>query len=450
MPDVRERVLASRCKVVVLDDDPTGTQTVYGLPVLTDWSVAALQAELASELTAFYILTNSRSVPLAQAEALNEEIGLNLVKAARANGVQRDFVVVSRSDSTLRGHFPGEVGALAHALNTPFDAWLIIPAFIEGGRFTIDDVHYVAEADWLVPAGQTEFARDVVFGYHTSNLREWIEEKTAGHVRAEQVASISLDEIRQGGPNRVAEHLMTLTGGRMCIVNIASAQDMQVFASGLLQAEATGRHFLYRTAASFVQVRAGLTPRSLLRVEELNLSGGMGGLIVVGSHVPMTVRQVAQLRAARNPICLEADVRRMLDEGVRVNEIRQIAQSADEALQRGDDVLICTSHEVVTGRNPEESLAIAQHISRSLIEIVRVIPSRPRYILAKGGITSSDIATEALGVKRAMVLGQILPGVPVWELGAESRYPGLTYIVFPGNVGGPNAIADIVAQLSRE
>src|SRR5581483_3762191 len=229
-----------------------------------------------------------------------------------------------------------------------------------------------------------------------------------------------------------------------------SAQDMQVFASGLLQAEATGRHFLYRTAASFVQVRAGLTPRSLLRVEELNLSGGMGGLIVVGSHVPMTVRQVAQLRAARNPICLEADVRRMLDEGVRVNEIRQIAQSADEALQRGDDVLICTSHEVVTGRNPEESLAIAQHISRSLIEIVRVIPSRPRYILAKGGITSSDIATEALGVKRAMVLGQILPGVPVWELGAESRYPGLTYIVFPGNVGGPNAIADIVAQLSRE
>ena len=73
----------------------------------------------------------------------------------------------------------------------------------------------------------------------------------------------------------------------------------------------------------------------------------------------------------------------------------------------------------------------------------------PRYILAKGGITSSDIATRALNVKKAMVLGQILPGVPVWKLGAESRFPNLAYIVFPGNVGDDRALIAVVRQLKE-
>ena len=38
---------------------------------------------------------------------------------------------------------------------------------------------------------------------------------------------------------------------------------MEVFVRGLLAAEAAGKRFLYRTAASFVQVRAGIEPRSL-------------------------------------------------------------------------------------------------------------------------------------------------------------------------------------------
>src|SRR5919201_1517515 len=98
-------------KGVVLDDDPTGTQTVHGIPVLTEWSVEALSAELANDMPACFLLTNSRSLPLAAAQSLNATIGHNLQEAARR--VARPFVVVSRSDSTLRGHFPGEVEALA-------------------------------------------------------------------------------------------------------------------------------------------------------------------------------------------------------------------------------------------------------------------------------------------------------------------------------------------------
>jgi uncharacterized protein YgbK (DUF1537 family) len=79
---------------------------------------------------------------------------------------------------------------------------------------------------------------------------------------------------------------------------------------------------------------------------------------------------------------------------------------------------------------------------------VESITTRPRYILAKGGITSSDVATLGLHVKRAMVLGQTLPGVPVWHLGTESRFPGLVYIVFPGNVGDENSLVEIYQSLS--
>lgn len=152
LPEIQRQVKASRRKVVVLDDDPTGTQTIHGIPVLTEWSVDALRAELSNDLPAFYLLTNSRSLPLAEAEAMNAKIGRNLVEAGRQAG--REFAVVSRSDSTLRGHFPGEVSALSVALEGDFDAWLIIPFFLEGGRYTINDIHYVAEGKWLVPAGE--------------------------------------------------------------------------------------------------------------------------------------------------------------------------------------------------------------------------------------------------------------------------------------------------------
>jgi uncharacterized protein YgbK (DUF1537 family) len=81
------------------------------------------------------------------------------------------------------------------------------------------------------------------------------------------------------------------------------------------------------------------------------------------------------------------------------------------------------------------------------VAIVRQLERRPRYLLAKGGITSSDIATRGLGIRRALVLGQILPGVPVWQSGPESRFPGMPYIVFPGNVGGVEALAEVCKQL---
>lgn len=443
---IQRQVLSSGRKIVVLDDDPTGTQTVHGIPVLTEWSKEALQKELVEDHTAFYILTNSRSVPLAEAREINNQIGTNLRKASRHTG--RKFVVVSRSDSTLRGHFPGEVETLSRALGQKFDAWLIIPFFLEGGRYTINDVHYVAEGEWLIPAGETEFARDVAFGYHASNLRDWVKEKAQGRIARQDVASISIDDIRKGGPERVTSLLRALYNGSVCVINAASYRDLEVFTQGLLAAEASGKGFLYRTAASFVRVRAGLFPRPLLDRSELNMPSKGSGLIIVGSHVPKTSKQLEEILAHPEIIDIEIKAQALVDDTRRRDEIKRVVELAERALPGDSDLVIYTSRKLITVDDPEENLSIGNRISQGLVTVIKEISTKPQYIIVKGGITSSDIATQGLNVKRALVLGQILPGVPVWRLGPESRHPGIPYIVFPGNVGGPEALAEVVRILT--
>lgn len=443
-PMIRARVDARATKLVVLDDDPTGTQTVHDVPVLTAWSVELLCQELADPGPVCYILTNSRSLPAAEAVTLSGTIGHNLTTAVRQTG--RAVSVVSRSDSTLRGHFPHEVDALARALGGDFDACLLVPFFQEGGRYTAADVHYVAEGDRLIPAGQTPFAADAAFGYRSSNLRDRVAEKTAGRVHAEKVASISLEDLRRGGPDCVAERLTALPKGSYCVVNAVSYRDLEVFVTGLLDAEAAGKRFIYRTASSFIQVRAGQMLHPLLTCTDLGLPATGGGLIIVGSYVPRTTAQVAALLAT-GIRRVEVNVEALLDPGTREVEIGCAAGEANAALAASDDVLVYTSRRLVTADVPSASLVIGQQVSDGLIAILHKVALRPRYLIAKGGITSSDLAARGLGVRRAWVRGQILPGVPVWATGPESRYPDLTYIVFPGNVGAENALAEIVNAL---
>jgi uncharacterized protein YgbK (DUF1537 family) len=447
LPAIQERVKASGRKVVVLDDDPTGTQTVHGIPVLTTWSVEALKAELDSDFPAFYILTNSRSLTSSAAQALSRKIGANLKKAAQQAGVK--IAVVSRSDSTLRGHFPHEVRALVEALGTGDSPYLIIPFFSEGGRYTIDDVHYVAEGDQLIPAAQTSYAQDAAFGYRHSNLRRWVEEKTQGRIPLYRITSISLDDIRRGGPGRVTEMLSKLAPDSACVVNAASYRDLEVFVMGLLEAESFGHQFLYRTAASFVRVRAGIAPRDLLTRDELGTSGRHGGLFVVGSYVPKTTAQVTALLEQTAVASVQISVDCLLDDGRQAQEIERVTEAVNRILKGGGDAVIFTSRGLVKGPDAQSSLNIGRRVSNSLIKIVRGIAYQPHYLVAKGGITSSDVATKGLRVRRAMVMGQVLSGVPVWKLGEETRYPGMAYIVFPGNVGEADALVKILKRLAR-
>ncbi len=446
--EIRRRLEDSGTAVVVVDDDPTGTQTVHDVPVLTDWAEATLRGELNRGEPAFYILTNSRALDGPLAAQLALELGQNLAAAAAAVG--RRVEVISRSDSTLRGHYPAETDALAAGLGIRPDGLLVAPYFREGGRFTIGDVHYVQEGERLTPAARTEFARDHTFGYTRSNLREWIEEKTKGRWKSDEVAGIGLETIRIGGPVAVQRLLEPLRDGRPVVVNAVSDRDLEVVVMGLMGAEEMGKRYLCRTAASFAKVRAGISDSGLLKPERLLVrqDQGGGGLAVVGSYVPRTTRQLEALMALPDWHALEVAIEPLLDPRERDGEIARVREAMNTRLARGENVVVCTSRGLVSGGAPAGSLGIGQSVSAALVEIVASLPSPPRFLIAKGGITSSDLATRALGVRRARVMGQIAPGVPVWELGAESRFPGLAYVVFPGNVGTDDTLAEIARSLS--
>jgi uncharacterized protein YgbK (DUF1537 family) len=455
--EIRRRVVESGRRVVVLDDDPTGVQSVHGVPVLTTWAVDDLRWALEQTSPTFFVLTNSRSLPEEEAVALNREIARNLSEAAGEAGV--DFDVVSRSDSTLRGHYPAETDALAETLEEGGrgpDGLIICPAFFEAGRITVDDVHWVRQNGELFPAGQTEFAADHSFGYRSSDLKAWVEEKTGGRRKASEVLSVSLADLREGGPERVLELLEEVSGGRPVVLNAASHADFEVFVLGLLAAEEEGRRFLYRTGPSFLRARGGITEPKVLGPEDLYRKRPKEGhgLVLVGSYVPTTTRQLEGALALDGVRGVEMSVLRLLESESREDELGRVAEEVNVALA-SSEVVVYTSRELVTADEVGLSnFEIGAAVSGALVEVMRRVDrALPlSFVVAKGGITSSDIATKGLEVRRAEVAGPLLPPaiVPVWILPEENDFPGLPYVIFPGNVGGPGSLAQAIEILRGE
>jgi uncharacterized protein YgbK (DUF1537 family) len=459
LEEIRRRVSESGRRVAVLDDDPTGVQSVHGVPVLTTWTVDDLRWALAQPSPTFYILTNSRGLPEEEAVALNREIVRNLLKAAEPG---TDFDVVSRSDSTLRGHYPAETDTLAETLEegerAP-DGLIICPAFFEAGRITVDDVHWVRQDGELVPAGQTEFASDHSFGYRSSDLKTWVEEKTRGQLTASEVLSVGLADLREGGPERVASILEEASGGSPVVINAVSYADLEVFVLGLLAAEARGKRFLYRTGPSFVRTRGGITEPKILGSKDLyrNRPKEGHGLVLVGSYVPTTTRQLEAALALDGIRGVEMSVRRLLVPGGREDELGRVVEEVNVALA-SSEVAVYTSRELVTaskaGSAGLSNFEIGAAVSGALVEVMRRVDrSLPlSFVVAKGGITSSDIATKGLEVRRAEVAGPLLPPgiVPIWILPEDNDFPGLPYVIFPGNVGGPDSLAQVIEVLRGE
>ena len=98
-------------------------------------------------------------------------------------------------------------------------------------------------------------------------------------------------------------------------------------------------------------------------------------------------------------------------------------------------------------QTPKESLAISRTVSTAVIEVVRAaLTARPAWVIAKGGITSHDVAVRGLGIRRATVLGQLLPGlISVFRpIEAAPEAVGTPYVVFAGNVGDDHTLADVI------
>ena len=448
----KETISLKEKKIVVLDDDPTGVQTVHDVPVYTDWEMDSLQQAFSEESNLFFILTNSRSFSKEETKHVHETIAKRLHQVSQNCG--KEFFLISRGDSTLRGHYPLETEVLRETLETlgevKFDGEILCPFFLEGGRVTIDNVHYVKEGNILIPAGMTEFAKDQSFGYQSSDLTEYVEEKTNGRYKKEDCITISLEELRADDINGITGKLMSAHDFQKIIVNATTYEELQVFVQAFVKAAEAGKQFLARTAASFPKVLGGISDKPLLKKEELVEDTKNGGIVLIGSHVKKTTLQLEALKQSEKELCfLEFHAEAWKQKDGLTQEARRVREEAERCICLGKTAVIYTSRtlQMPDTEDKDQILAVSVAISEAVTSIIGNLEIKPRFIVAKGGITSSDVGTKALGVKRAQVLGQIKKGIPVWRTGAESKFPGMPYIIFPGNVGEVTTLKEIVEEL---
>jgi uncharacterized protein YgbK (DUF1537 family) len=348
--EIRAHNASTRRWMVILDDDPTGCQAMYDATVLIEPATGEL-ARAAREQRATFVWTNTRARPEAQAVDVNRALVRSAIEAATLAGARPVFI--SRSDSTLRGHFAAEIAAVAgtcRAAGRPVDGVVFAPAFLEAGRVTADDIQWViGPGGQAVPAAHTEFARDATFGYREVNLRDWVAARTSS--RAEKITSIPLDALRTPGAPAAEKILLSLRDEDIVVANATTATDLEVLALACQSAERAGRHLLYRTGPSLVRVLAGQPPRAALAAPDLagpDLAAGPGyGLLVVGSHTTLTTRQLAAAARQHPLTMIELDVDAVLDTGRRVSARRQVIEHLQGALQRGHAALV-TSRTVRT------------------------------------------------------------------------------------------------------
>ncbi len=437
--------MKNRPKVIVIDDDPTGSQTVHSCLLLTRWDVETLRLGLEDQAPIFFILSNTRAMTPEQARAVTVEVCQNLKKAIAQSGVQ-DFLVVSRSDSTLRGHYPVETDAIAEILG-PFDAHFLVPAFFEGGRFTRDSIHYLVVNGTPTPVHETEFAKDSVFAYDHSYLPDYVAQKTQGRIPAAAVTRFLLPDIRSGLQNRLSQ----LTNNQCCVVDAETQDDLNQFAADLLAVAAKGKRFLFRSAASLLTALAALPPQPIAAAEMSRYVKG-AGVVLVGSHVNKTTEQLNCLLQEPNVVGVEIDIGHLLKDSPaqRQSILDQTLERVAAIHQAAQTPVVYTSRQELTFDDIQTRLQFGAAVSALLMDVVRGLPSDIGFLLSKGGITSNDVLSVGLELRSSRIVGQILAGCSVVITPPQHpRFPNLPVVLFPGNVGDVQALATVHRRLTK-
>ncbi|MGC2164506.1 MAG: four-carbon acid sugar kinase family protein [Gallionella sp.] len=436
----------SETKIIVLDDDPTGSQTVHGCLLLTRWDTETLREAIMDASPLFFVLTNTRGMAAKPAADITRHVcnNLKLVLAElKKNG--RDFnpILVSRSDSTLRGHYPVETDAIAEQLG-PFDAHFLVPAFFEGGRVTRDSVHYLMVNGIPTPVHETEFARDSVFGYHHSYLPDYVEEKTGGRIKAAQVERFVLSDVRGDSLPR----LMKLHGNACGVVDAETQEDLNHFAGQLRNAASQGKRFLFRSAASLLTALARLPAQPVAACDMAKyVRDGKAGAVIVGSHVKKTTAQLQQLLKMPGVAAIEVNVEQLPRH--RDALLASIIGQCEYFHAEGKTPVVFTSRVEKSFPDQANRLAFGDMVSAFLMDVVRNLPETLGFLISKGGITSNDVLSSGLALRTSRVVGQILAGCSVVCCPADhSRFPNLPVVIFPGNVGDDQALATVYSRLA--
>lgn len=413
--------MSTRELVVVLDDDPTGTQSARDVTVVLEPSVAAFARAL-SDGDAVYVLTNTRALEEAAATALLRRVRQQVEQACAAAGARPMFVL--RGDSTLRGHVFAESDVFL-----PADGVLVlVPAFPQGGRTTLDGVHRVRVDGRDVPAHETEYAADPVFGFRSAVMPTYVADASR-----RSTVLVPLEQVRSGG---MLQAVLDAPSGAVVVPDVLDDDDVRLVARAVREAVPRRSGVLVRCASPLAAELAGVAADGLLSAAEVGRETGaeVGPVLVVcGSHTEGARRQLAQI-ADRAPV-------REVDSAVAVDDPQAaaaavVAEVAEDLGTRGLAVL-------ATGRTRDAAHGTLHHgaqVQAALQAVVREVLPHTAVLVSKGGITSADVATDGQGARRAVVLGQVLTGVSLWRVaGADGR--DRLQVVVPGNVGDDDTLA---------
>ncbi|MCP9926631.1 four-carbon acid sugar kinase family protein [Cyanobium sp. CH-040] len=471
-------------KIVVFDDDPTGSQTLHSCPLLLRWDAASLRAALAHPSPFLFLLANTRALDPPAAAARVREICRALGPAlaeARAAGLVERWLLVSRGDSTLRSHFPLELEAIAAELAGPegFDATLLVPAFLPGGRTTRDGVHRLHGE----PVHTTAFARDRLLGYRSSYLPAWVEEKSGGRIPAAAVERIGLAELdaaaaelAEGGAGRdgdggagwraLCARLAALEDNRCVAVDAERPQQLAALGAAVRELTAPvgapwrgrPRRFLFQSAASLLNALAPigaqpLDPPALAGLRRRDPDGApLPGLVLVGSHVPLADAQLAALLAEPGCAGIEVEVAKLarvlegpVPDALLASLERGWLQRLEAQLAAGRTPVLFTSRGEIHCRSAGERRRLGLELAGLMARLAAALAPRLGYLISKGGITTHTLLAEGLGAAWVELQGQILPGLSLVRLPGDGvtgtpELAALPVVTFPGNLGEPDTL----------
>ena len=418
--------------LVVLDDDPTGTQAVANVPVLLDWDADIVKRSAIGH-PSLHLLTNSR--------ALSPERARRVVRDAAdaAVGALSRPRLWLRGDSTLRAHLLEEYLAVCDAAypgRTP--PLLLVPALPHphAGRITVGGTHMIEREGVRVPLHETEYARDAGFAYRNARLLQWAEDRSSGFFPV----SAGLEVGSQGADVLAAALLELAAAGTpaVCVPDAATYADLETIADGLRRAETAGADVIVRSAPAFVGIFAGNLASS--NVAPPAAEGPL--LVVCGSYVSTSTRQLAVLAEAHPGSVIEVDALALASANAGP-EIARAAAAVGRVLAHSETGIVATPR---ARPKPARSLEAGERIAHNLARIVAAVEPAPAVVLAKGGITSAVVARIGLRARRALVLGPLVDGVALWRLDGPSGRT-IPYVVFPGNVGDDRALLDVVELL---
>ncbi|UQN28933.1 four-carbon acid sugar kinase family protein [Brachybacterium kimchii] len=428
-------------KTIVLDDDPTGTQSATGVTVLLDLSEETLERDLEEALTgadSVYVQTNSRALPPDEAVALARRVRAAGIAVAERSGEQVRFVL--RGDSTLRGHVFAETEVFLE------DAvMLFVPAFPDGGRTTHDGMHLVCIDGQDLPAHETEYAEDPVFGFTTGYLPDYV-----GRASGRRGVPVPLADVRAGA----LEHALTAAAeGDVVLPDAVTDEDIKRIAGAVDAAAEHGTRVVVRSASPLAAHLAGVASEGRLPLPLVRPTGGT--LLVCGSHTAGATTQLAQVTRRFGEPALVGTEAALVDPSTAghaaadaVASVGTATSAATAAPATGtvpaDDaaslLLLSTERQRSASHG---TLDHGERVMAALTTAVADLLPRVGTVISKGGITSAEVARRGLGARTAHVLGQILPGVSAWCLSARDGRE-LLYIVVPGNVGDQDTLVRVL------